>query len=113
LGKGFVLTERAAAKVNGALQKVPASRPVKRFLRRESGVSPLSALVSLLTAPDALPRFSHERMADGMLSTLVVLVSQFEFREWTPDNHLLHSRFVALRDDKKAREVKRKVEKEL
>ena len=25
-----------------------------------------------------------------------VLVGQFEFREWTPDNHLRHSRFVAL-----------------
>jgi ATP-dependent DNA ligase len=36
-----------------------------------------------------------------------VLVGQFEFREWTPDNHLRHSRFVALRDDKKASEVKR------
>ncbi len=38
-----------------------------------------------------------------------VLVGQFEFREWTPDNHLRHSRFVALRDDKKPREVKREV----
>jgi bifunctional non-homologous end joining protein LigD len=36
-----------------------------------------------------------------------VLVGQFEFRELTPDNHLRHSRFVALRDDKKAADVKR------
>ncbi len=36
-----------------------------------------------------------------------VLVGQFEFTEWTPDNHLRHSRFVALRDDKKPREVVR------
>jgi len=35
------------------------------------------------------------------------LVGQFEFTEWTPDNHLRHSRFVALRDDKSAREVVR------
>jgi ATP-dependent DNA ligase len=28
------------------------------------------------------------------------LVGQFEYAEWTPDNHLRHSRFVALRDDK-------------
>jgi len=28
------------------------------------------------------------------------LVGQFEFLEWTPDDHLRHSRFVALRDDK-------------
>ena len=36
-----------------------------------------------------------------------VLVGQFEFTEWTPDNHLRHSRFVALREDKKARDVGR------
>ena len=36
-----------------------------------------------------------------------VLVGQFEFLEWTGENHLRHSRFIALRDDKKAREVVR------
>ena len=36
-----------------------------------------------------------------------VLVGQFEFTEWTPDDHLRHSRFVALRDDKKPKEVTR------
>jgi DNA ligase D-like protein (predicted ligase) len=36
-----------------------------------------------------------------------VLVGQFEFLEWTGDNHLRHSRFVALREDKNAREVLR------
>jgi bifunctional non-homologous end joining protein LigD len=35
------------------------------------------------------------------------LVAQFEFVEWTPDNHLRHSRFVALRKDKNPREVVR------
>jgi bifunctional non-homologous end joining protein LigD len=40
-----------------------------------------------------------------------VLVGQFEFREWTPDNHLRHSRFVALRDDKKASEAGRDLKK--
>jgi DNA ligase D-like protein (predicted ligase) len=35
-----------------------------------------------------------------------VLVGQFEFVEWTPDNHLRHSRFIGLRDDKKAREIR-------
>jgi bifunctional non-homologous end joining protein LigD len=34
-----------------------------------------------------------------------VLVGQFEFAEWTPDNHLRHSRFVGLRDDKEARSI--------
>jgi bifunctional non-homologous end joining protein LigD len=36
-----------------------------------------------------------------------VLVGQFEFVEWTPDNHLRHSRFVALREDKRAQDVRR------
>jgi bifunctional non-homologous end joining protein LigD len=36
------------------------------------------------------------------------LVGQFEFLEWTPDNHLRHTRFVALRDDKRASDVGRR-----
>ena len=36
-----------------------------------------------------------------------VLVRQFEFVEWTEDAHLRHSRFVARRDDKKAKDVGR------
>jgi len=36
-----------------------------------------------------------------------VLVAQFEFVEWTPDNHLRHSKFVGLRTDKQARDVVR------
>ncbi len=36
-----------------------------------------------------------------------VLVGQFEFLEWTADNHLRHSKFVALRDDRKASDVRR------
>ena len=36
-----------------------------------------------------------------------VLVGQFEFVEWTPDNHLRHSRFIAPREDKKAKDVRR------
>jgi bifunctional non-homologous end joining protein LigD len=36
-----------------------------------------------------------------------VLVAQFEFVEWTADDHLRHTRFVALRDDKDPRKVTR------
>lgn len=36
-----------------------------------------------------------------------VLVGQVEYVEWIPDNHLRHSRFIALRDDKTGREVRR------
>jgi len=43
-------------------------------------------------------------MADCRLLTLV-LVGQFELVEWTPDNHLWHSRFIGLREFKHAKEV--------
>ncbi len=33
------------------------------------------------------------------------LVAQIEFTEWTKGNHLRHSKFIGLRDDKKPREV--------
>ena len=36
------------------------------------------------------------------------LVGQFEFVEWTSDNHLRHSGFVTLREDKKARKFEEK-----
>jgi DNA ligase D-like protein (predicted ligase) len=36
-----------------------------------------------------------------------VLVGQFEFLEWTPDNHVRHSRFMALREDRTACRVKK------
>ena len=38
-----------------------------------------------------------------------LLVGQLEYLEWTPDNHLRHSRFIALREDKNAREVRREL----
>jgi len=36
-----------------------------------------------------------------------LMVGQFEFLEWTGDNHLRHTSFVGLRDDKPARDVTR------
>ena len=35
------------------------------------------------------------------------LVGQFEFVEWTFDGHLRHSKFMGLREDKRARDVRR------
>jgi bifunctional non-homologous end joining protein LigD len=35
------------------------------------------------------------------------LVAHFEFLEWTADNHLRHTRFAGLREDKAARDVRR------
>jgi ATP-dependent DNA ligase len=37
------------------------------------------------------------------------LVGQFEFAEWTPENHLRHSRFVELRDDKDPRKARKEI----
>jgi ATP-dependent DNA ligase len=36
-----------------------------------------------------------------------VLLAQVEFLEWTGDHHLRHTRFMALRDDKTASDVRR------
>jgi bifunctional non-homologous end joining protein LigD len=38
-----------------------------------------------------------------------LLVAQFEFTEWTDEGHLRHSRFVGLREDKKAKDVVREM----
>ncbi len=49
---------------------------------------------------------TKEKMADCRWLK-PVLVGQFEFVEWTGDNHLRHTKFVALREDKPARDVGR------
>jgi len=41
-----------------------------------------------------------------------LLVGQFEFLEWTPDDHLRHSRFVGLREDKRPTDVGRESDPE-
>jgi bifunctional non-homologous end joining protein LigD len=62
-----------------------------------------------------LPEKKAGRWGAGLTATKMaecrwlkpVLVAQFEFVEWTEDVHLRHSRFMALRDDKKAKDVRR------
>jgi len=62
-----------------------------------------------------LPEKKSGRWGEGLTAAKMeeclwlkpVLVGQFEFVEWTPDGHLRHSRFVALRDDKKPKDVRR------
>lgn len=49
---------------------------------------------------------TKEKMAECRWLT-PSLVGQFEFVEWTADGHLRHSTFIALRDDKPARDVRR------
>ena len=62
-----------------------------------------------------LPEKSAGRWRQGLTAAKMaecrwvrpVLVGQFEFVEWTPDNHLRHSRFVGLRLDKNPCDVMR------
>ena len=42
-----------------------------------------------------------------------MLAAQIEFTEWTAGNHLRHSKFIALRDDKKATDVHQEVPHEM
>jgi bifunctional non-homologous end joining protein LigD len=60
-----------------------------------------------------LPEARSRRWGEGLTSAKMkdcrwvrpVLVGQFEFTEWTPDDHLRHSRFVGVLQDKQARDV--------
>ena len=62
-----------------------------------------------------LPEKKAGRWGAGLTATKMaecrwlkpLLVAQFEFVNWTEDLHLRHSRFIALRDDKKAKDVRR------
>jgi DNA ligase D-like protein (predicted ligase) len=62
-----------------------------------------------------LPEGKSGRWGQGLTKTKMaecvwlkpVLVGQFEFLEWTSDNHLRHSKFVALRADKRPADVVR------
>jgi bifunctional non-homologous end joining protein LigD len=51
---------------------------------------------------------TKEKMADCRW-VKPMLVGQFEFVEWTADNHLRHTKFVGLREDKVARDVRREL----
>ena len=83
----------------------------EELLRRFSGLE-------ISECPFAnLPEAKSGRWGQGLTAAKMeechwlkpVLVGQFEFVEWTSDNHLRHSRFVAVREDKKARDVVREV----
>ena len=62
-----------------------------------------------------LPEARSGRWGAGLTATKMAdcrwlkptLVGQFEYVEWTPENHLRQSRFIGLREDKGAKEVVR------
>lgn len=72
--------------------------------------------IEVPTCPFAnLPEAKSGRWGEGLTKAKMadcrwlkpVLVGQFEFVQWTPDNHLRHTRFIGLREDKPARDVRR------
>jgi bifunctional non-homologous end joining protein LigD len=92
--------------------------------RTRSGFSPPSRAelykkikpLEIMECPFAnLPEKKAGRWGAGLTAAKMVecrwveprLVGQFEFVEWTSDGHLRHSKFVGLRDDKKAKDVGR------
>jgi DNA ligase D-like protein (predicted ligase) len=96
--------------------------------RTRNGFSPSSRAelmkrfkgLEIMTCPFAnLPESRGGRWGQGFTAAKMkdcqwlkpVLVGQFEFLEWTPDNHVRHSRFMALREDKSAQEAGREDER--
>ena len=94
----------AARTRNGFTPKIRAEL-MKKFRGLETEVCPFANL----------PEKKAGRWGAGLTAAKMVdcrwltpvLVGQFEFLEWTGENHLRHTRFMGLRDDKKARDVVR------
>jgi DNA ligase D-like protein (predicted ligase) len=94
-----------AARTRNGFTPVAREQLFRKFARLEMRECPFANL----------PEAKSGRWGQGLTKTKMAecrwlkpsLVGQFEFVEWTPDNHLRHSRFVALRDDKAARDVRR------
>jgi bifunctional non-homologous end joining protein LigD len=86
---------------------VPAlrARVFERFKGLETKTCPFSNL----------PQRDKGRWGQGLTADKMAecrwlkpeLVAQFEYADWTDANHLRHSKFIALRDDKGARDVHR------
>jgi DNA ligase D-like protein (predicted ligase) len=84
---------------------VPASRR-EIFAKLRSRVVPRCPFVNLPETHKG--RWGDGLTADDMEKCVWVrpeLVAQIEFLEWTESNHLRHSKFVGLREDKDARSV--------
>lgn len=92
--------------------------------RTRSGFTPasrgkLARLFLGLESPECpfanLPESHSGKWSEGLTADKMkechwlkpTIVGQFEFVEWTPDNHLRHVKFVALREDKDPRDVRR------
>jgi ATP dependent DNA ligase C terminal region len=94
-----------AARTRNGFTPVSRDELFRRFLGLETAECPFVNL----------PEARSGRWGQGLTAEKVKecrwlrpeLVGQFEFVEWTPDGHLRHARFVGIREDKKAWEVRR------
>ena len=94
-----------AARIRNGFTPVVRAQLMKKFRGLETKECPFANL----------PEKKSGRWGAGLTAAKMkdcrwlkpVLVGQFEFLEWTGDHHLRHSKFVALREDKSARDVKR------
>ena len=94
-----------AARTRSGFTPVVRAQLMKRFKALETKSCPFANL----------PETKGGRWGTGLTAAKMdgcrwlepVLVGQFEFLEWTGDNHLRHSKFIALRDDRDAKDVGR------
>ena len=96
---------RGAARTRNGFTSVVRAQLMRKFRGLESKECPFANL----------PESKSGRWGAGLTKAKMadcrwlkpILVGQFEFVEWTGDHHLRHSRFIALREDKDARQVRR------
>jgi DNA ligase D-like protein (predicted ligase) len=87
----------------------PASRErlFQRFRQLETAECPFANLPETRSGPSGQGLTAAKMKECCWLRPR--LVGQFEFAEWTPENHLRHSRFVELRGDKDPHEVRKEI----
>ena len=93
------------ARTRNGFTPVTRAQLFKRFKGLEIGECPFANL----------PEAKSGRWGQGLTKAKMAecrwlkpgLVGQFEFLEWTADNHLRHSKFIGLREDKKAKDIVR------
>jgi ATP-dependent DNA ligase len=94
-----------AARTRNGFTPAARARLFKQFKDLETGECPFANL----------PEMKSGRWGAGLTAVKMVdcrwlkpvLVGQFEFLEWMGENHLRHTKFVGLREDKAAKDVRR------
>lgn len=87
-----------AGRTRNGFTPAQRSQLFRKFRALETGACPFANLPET-TGGRFGAGLTEKKMADCRWLQ-PVLVAQFEFVEWTADNHLRHTRFVALREDR-------------